>query len=103
MSVLGVALGGALGAVARAVVSRLGLWGTVVVNLSGCFAAGVVAGAGGHTAIGAGFLGAYTTFATWSVQTVTLLEEGRWRAAVLNVVGSLGAGTALAAAGVALA
>ena len=111
MTTLGIALGGALGALARAAVaaavtSRAGRqlpWGTAAVNLTGCLALGLVAGAGGNDVLGAGFLGAYTTFSTWSVQTVALLEEGEWRAAAVNVVGSLGAGTALAAAGLALA
>lgn len=100
---LGLALAGALGAVARAALSRGGVWRTVAVNLSGCFALGLVVGAGGGTALGVGFLGAYTTFSTWSVQTVALLEEGKWWAAGLNVGGSLAAGTALAAAGLAIA
>jgi fluoride exporter len=71
---------GALGAYARyriavAVPPR----GTLVVNLTGAFAAGVVVGAGvDGTALlilGTGFLGAYTTFSTWMVERTYLLTS----------------------------
>jgi CrcB protein len=69
---------GSLGAYAR---YRIGLAlrprGTLVVNLTGAFAAGVLAGAGvGATALmilGTGFLGAYTTFSTWMVERTYLV------------------------------
>ncbi len=64
---------GSLGAYAR---YRAGLVlrerGTLVVNLTGTFAAGVLAGAGASATVllilGTGFLGAYTTFSTWMVE-----------------------------------
>lgn len=69
---------GALGAYAR---FRVGLAlaprGTLAVNLTGAFAAGVLVGAGvDETALlilGTGFLGAYTTFSTWMVERTYLL------------------------------
>jgi CrcB protein len=64
---IGVALAGGAGALVRHWVGR-----TIVVNLTGAFALGVVVGAGLHgdarTIVGAGFLGAYTTFSTWMLQ-----------------------------------
>jgi fluoride exporter len=64
---------GALGAYARfRLAAVLAPRGILAVNLSGAFAAGVVAGAGlGATALlilATGFLGAYTTFSTWMVE-----------------------------------
>jgi CrcB protein len=71
---------GSLGAYAR---YRVGLAlrarGTLAVNLSGAFAAGLLTGAGvGATALliaGTGFLGAYTTFSTWMVERSYLVTS----------------------------
>jgi CrcB protein len=64
---------GSLGAYARwRITLALAPRGTLVVNLAGAFAAGVLTGAGaGSTALlilGTGFLGAFTTFSTWMVE-----------------------------------
>jgi CrcB protein len=80
---------GALGALARYQVSvALPALGTLVVNLSGTFALGVLIGADVHGAAlliaGTGFLGAYTTFSTWMVQRTYLAT---------SIVGGLAAGT----------
>lgn len=85
-------------------------WGIAIVNLSGCLLMGLLVGvAGGGALDGArwvltaqvGVLGSYTTFSTWAVDVVRLLEQGRGRAAVLNAVGSLVLGAGAAALGLA--
>jgi CrcB protein len=86
-------------------------WGTLVVNVTGSLALGFVVGLGIYqsigdtfrTAVGAGFLGAYTTFSTFSYETVRLLEEGVPRAALLNAAVSLTLGLAAVGIGLALA
>ena len=107
---LGVALLGGAGAVLRrsldgAISARsttFGL-GTLAVNLTGAFALGVLAGAGASVTtvrlLGAGLLGAYTTFSAWMLQGSELARRGERRAAVANLAGSLLLGLALVWAG----
>ena len=84
-------------------------WGTFVVNITGCLVLGVVTGLGLYhglgattrTVIGTGGMGAYTTFSSFSFETVRLAEEGATSEAVRNVAASLLVG--LAAAGLGLA
>jgi CrcB protein len=100
-------LAGALGALARHEVS-LALarrsrrpWGTLVVNVLGAVAAGATVGLdpGLGLVLGTGFLGGFTTFSTWAVDTLRLVEEeGRW-VAIANVAVMLAAGLAAAALG----
>jgi CrcB protein len=81
--------------------------GTALVNLVGSFALGVLAGLAGaawlpaeaSVAIGVGLLGGFTTFSTASVETVRLVQEGRYRAAALNGFGVLVACTLAALLG----
>ena len=104
-----VALGGGIGAVARAVVSSAiqgrwpstWPWGTIVVNLTGCLALGLLVGllasrphcADTWRAFGAvGVLGAFTTFSTFEYETLALLERGAVLPAAGNVALSLVAG-----------
>jgi CrcB protein len=83
-------------------------FGTFVINVSGSFLLGVITGLALYhglaplprAAIGTGFCGAYTTFSTFSYETVRLIEEGAVRLAVANVAVSVAVG--LAAAGVGL-
>jgi CrcB protein len=106
-----VALGGAgaLGAVGRAVLDELVTrrasppWGTAVVNLLGSLLAGVAAGLVVRgsldgplaTIVLVGFLGSFTTFSTWMVETVSLASERRHAAAIGSVATLLaGAGAA---------
>lgn len=81
-------------------------WGIFVVNVSGAFALGVLAGAhvSATTAfvLGTGLLGAYTTFSTWMLQARVLLRAGRRGAALAHLAGSLAAGLLAVAAGRAL-
>lgn len=85
--------------------------GTLVVNVSGSLVLGFVAGLAIHhgldatprSIVGAGFLGAYTTFSTFSYDTVRLIEEDAGAVALLNTALSLILGLAAAAAGLAVA
>jgi CrcB protein len=95
------AAAGGVGAIARfvldgAVSERAGRalpFGTLAVNLTGAFLLGALSGAGvGGDALrlaGTGFVGAYTTFSTWMLETHRLAEQGEGRTAALNVVGPL--------------
>ena len=85
-------------------------WGTFVVNVGGCLALGILTGFGLYhdlsattrTIVGTGGLGAYTTFSTFTFETVRLAEEGAVEAALLNVGASLLVGLAAATLGLAL-
>ena len=105
---------GALGALARfgtgrVMARRFGLhapWGVLAVNLIGTFLLGLLVGInpgdGLVLILGAGFLGSYTTFSTWMAETDGLAEQGRWNAALLNLVGPAAGGLIIGAAGFAL-
>jgi CrcB protein len=75
--------------------------GTLIVNVSGAFLLGLLAGASvegdARLLFGAGLLGSYTTFSTWMIETQRIGEAGRRRIAVANVVLSIALG--LVAAG----
>jgi CrcB protein len=85
-------------------------WGTFVVNVSGCLLLGLLTGLGLYhglgattrTVVGTGGLGAYTTFSTFTFETVRLAEEGAAAEALLNVGASLVLGLLAAGAGLAL-
>jgi CrcB protein len=80
-----------------------------VINVSGAFVLGVLTGLVLYhglgnvprVAVGTGFCGAYTTFSTYSYETVQLLERGDVRQALANAVGSVLVGLAAAALGLA--
>jgi CrcB protein len=107
----GVALFGALGALARfrldsVVSARFPSdfpLGTLVVNLTGSFALGVlVAASVGHGIaflLGTGFAGGYTTFSTWMVESVRLGEVGDIEPLLRNLWFSTLAGFAVASLG----
>jgi fluoride exporter len=106
--VIAIGLVGGLGATGRflldgAVSRRVGRslpWGTLAVNLTGAFALGVLAGAtisaDAYRIAGVGFLGAYTTFSTWMLESHRLAEDGRLRLGIVNLLASLAAGVAVA-------
>jgi CrcB protein len=108
---LGVAVLGALGAVTRfrvdsAVSARFPSdfpFGTLVVNLTGSFALGVLVGASVTQRVafllGTGYLGGYTTFSTWMVESARLGEAGNVALLLRNLWLSMLAGFAVAAAG----
>lgn len=81
-------------------------WGTWIVNTVGCLLAGLVAGLGLYaevsestrTVLGAGGLGAFTTFSTFAHETVGLTRDGRPLAALGNVAAGV-VGGALAVLG----
>lgn len=106
-SYLVVAIGGALGSVARfwasgAIAQRFGETfpaGTLLVNVSGSFVIGLFAamtGADGRLLVSPGFrqffmigvLGGYTTFSSFSLQTLALAREGEWLLAGANALAS---------------
>jgi CrcB protein len=86
-------------------------WGTFVVNVSGSFLLGGLTGVVLYhgvdptvrTIVGTGGLGAYTTFSTFTFETVRLAEEGAVDGAVRNALGSVVVGLAAASLGLALA
>lgn len=81
--------------------------GTWIINITGSFILGLLTGLAAHhglpvdvvTVIGTGVCGGYTTFSTFSFETIRLTEDGSGLIAVGNVVGSIAAGLAAAALG----
>jgi len=86
---------------------RMFPWGTFTVNMLGSFALGVLLGAqsfGQASAelvllLGVGFCGGFTTFSTFTFETVRLVEQGSWGNAAANVIASVGVGLLAAIAG----
>lgn len=79
------------------------LYGTLAVNVSGALVLGFVVAAAlpGDWApiVGTGFLGAYTTFSTWMLQTYELATNRETRPAAANIVIPALVGLAAAACG----
>jgi CrcB protein len=114
-----IALGGALGALAR-----YGLagwvqdgtagtfpWGTLIVNVLGCFLLGFAIrvlqlsalSPALRGAVTVGFLGAFTTFSTFSLEAIGLIQEERWARAAGYLGGSVALGLVAVVAGLWLA
>jgi CrcB protein len=117
-----VALGGAVGSVARYWVSVLSVWvlggesfpwGTLVINVLGSFVIGLFAaltGPDGRLAgdastrllIMVGFCGGFTTFSSFSLQSLALLRGGALAPGLLNIAASVALCLLATAAGAAL-
>lgn len=109
-AILAVGIGGGIGAILRYLVGALFLqrfgpgfpWGTFVINVTGSFLIGVVAQLALTRAFGitptvrlfaaTGVLGGYTTFSTFSLDTLTLAGDGAAPLAALYAAGSVAAG-----------
>ncbi|WP_198418483.1 fluoride efflux transporter CrcB [Cryobacterium frigoriphilum] len=85
--------------------------GVLLVNVVGSALGGVVLGLAERAAISAdlqlvlltGVCGGLTTFSTWSVETIELVNRGRWRSAVVNAGLTLALGVGVATLGYLLA
>jgi CrcB protein len=99
-------IGGGIGslaryAVANAVATRMGArfpWGTLVVNVTGCFLIGLIMTVltersnlhpNWRFALVVGLLGGYTTFSSFEWETYAAVREGGFWIGVLNVTGSV--------------
>ncbi|RMF20026.1 MAG: fluoride efflux transporter CrcB, partial [Deltaproteobacteria bacterium] len=118
--IVSLAVGGALGTLSRYAVSgwayrllgeRLA-YGTLVVNVAGCFLLAFIMQVGLTTdalprtlrlAVTVGFLGAFTTFSTFGYETMRYLEDGAWLLAAANAGANLFIGLAACWAGLAVA
>jgi fluoride exporter len=114
--IAGLAVGGAIGAMARFLVDgRIKRattgpfpWGTFVINVTGSLVLGVVVGLAQYhglggvsvAAIGTGFCGGFTTFSTYSYESIRLLERGSVGAAAANTIGSVVVGLLVAGAAI---
>ena len=109
LNALIIGIGGFLGAVARYTVAvwigqkwgRSFPMGTFVINVSGSFLIGLLmvlfterylVNPQWRLLLVVGFLGAYTTFSTFEFETGSLIKDGEWMMAMLNVFGSVVAG-----------
>jgi len=116
-----VAAGSAAGGVARPLLTEVVVriagpgfpWGTLFVNVSGSLGIGLLTALAGTTMLAGwptiwrqatitGVLGGFTTFSAFSVQTTTLLQQGQWLTAAINVCLSVGLGIAACWAGFAI-
>ena len=115
-TVMAIALGGALGAVARHFISHWSVvalgngfpWGTLTVNVVGCFALGVVVevmalvwspAAEWRAFLTVGVLGAFTTFSAFALDISILHERGEMLQAILYVTVSVAGSIAAIFAG----
>ncbi len=113
--ILIIAAGGGVGAVLRYLLSDAVYrftsptfpWGTLTVNLIGCYLIGLawqysemyLVSTGTRIFVLTGILGAFTTFSTFSLETLTLLRDGEIKMAILNQIVSVSFGLILVIAG----
>ncbi len=119
MLIVGLMVAGAIGVPVRYLVDGLVLdradgglpVGTLFINITGSFLLGVLTGlvlyhafpATPKTILGTGFCGVYTTFSTFTFETIRLAEDGEMRSALRILVASLVIPAVAAALGLALA
>lgn len=80
-------------------------WAVLLVNVVGSAIGGAVLGLAQAHGLGGdarlvilgGFCGGLTTFSTWSVESIQLVQDGKWRTAALSVAANLVLGIAAAA------
>ena len=105
LATLLVALGGAIGSVARFWLTELAAkfwggdfpWGTIIANISGSLLIGAIAALPAfgerdlltRQFLMVGITGGYTTFSSFSLQTLTMLQNGHLGKAAANVVSSV--------------
>lgn len=87
-------------------------WATLTVNILGCLLIGILSGAMGRCPnqslqtnlfFAVGFCGGFTTFSTFSKESLSLLQAGNYTAFALYAVGSVMLGIAAVAIGFAIA
>ena len=107
---IAVAIGGGLGASGRYLAGLLVRnlfqgdfpWGTLAVNVTGCFLIGMVAGKTGSSEttlrlfLVVGILGGFTTFSAFGYETLRLLQDGNPGGALFNVAAGVWAGVSIA-------
>ncbi len=106
MTYLAISIGAVMGANVRYLIGgwvadRMGStfpYGTLIINVSGSFLIGLILAAANERAMtpwwvrptfAVGFLGSYTTFSTFSFETLSLIQSGSWGLAAVNIMGSL--------------
>jgi CrcB protein len=118
MTVVGLMVAGAAGAVLRYLVDRYVQrkvtsdfpYGTLVINVTGSLVLGFLTGSALHhglsapwvTVLGTGLIGAYTTFSTFTYDSFRLLGSDGMATALTNILVSVVAGLGAAVAGIAL-
>ena len=122
LATIWVAIGGAIGSVARFWLTEASArwwgpdfpWGTVIANVTGSFLIGLIAalpvlgprdllGPMGRQFLMVGIMGGYTTFSSFSLQTLTMVQNGHFGKAAANVAGSVALCLIAVSAGYALA
>jgi fluoride exporter len=102
---LAISLGAVPGALCRYYLTQLsmawfgtGVWGTLAINLSGAMVMGLfvsftlermIPSPELRLLIAVGFLGSYTTFSTYALETMTMLRQGNWAGGLSYGAGSL--------------
>jgi fluoride exporter len=112
MKIVGIAIAGSLGALARYGIGvlighRSFPYATMFINILGCFAIGFVLTTMAAqkisplwgTVITIGFLGAFTTFSTFAWDSFSLARANNWTASVLNISVSVAVGIFAASMG----